>query len=108
MNKRFKIQYLTGGDDFFGADFGAATVATNTRKGYTTECSNVGQLLKNLEFNVDMESSLMGNILDDKMKPEAAAKAWLKQNPNTLKTWLAGVTTIDGKPGLEAVEAKLK
>jgi glycine betaine/proline transport system substrate-binding protein len=50
----------------------------------------------------------MGNILDDKMKPEAAAKAWLKQNPNTLKTWLAGVTTIDGKPGLEAVEAKLK
>jgi len=24
-----------------------------------------------------------------------------------LDTWLAGVTTIDGKPGLEAVKAKL-
>ena len=107
MNKRFKIQYLTGGDDFFGPDFGAATVATNTRKGYTQECSNVGQLLKNLEFTVDMESALMGNILDDKMKPDAAAKAWLKNNPQVLDTWLAGVTTIDGKPGLEAVKAKL-
>ncbi len=107
MNKRFKIQYLTGGDDFFGPDFGAATVATNTRKGYAEECSNVGQLLKNLEFTVDMESELMGNILDDKMKPDAAAKAWLKKNPQVLDTWLAGVTTIDGKPGLEAVKAKL-
>jgi glycine betaine/proline transport system substrate-binding protein len=54
-----------------------------------------------------MESSLMGNVLDDKMKPEAAAKAWLKKNPQVLDTWLAGVTTIDGKPGLEAVKAKL-
>ena len=60
MNKRFKIQYLTGGDDFFGPDFGAATVATNTRKGYSTECSNVGQLLKNLEFTVDMEKRTDG------------------------------------------------
>lgn len=107
MNTRFKIQYLTGGDDFFGPDFGAATVATNTRKGYTEECSNVGQLLKNLEFTVDMESKLMGNVLDDKMKPEAAAKAWLQKNPQVLDSWLAGVTTIDGKPGLEAVKAKL-
>ena len=54
-----------------------------------------------------MESELMGNILDDKMKPDAAAKAWLKKNPQVLDTWLAGVTTIDGKPGLEAVKAKL-
>ena len=107
MNTRFKIQYLTGGDDFFGPDFGAATVATNTRKGYSQECSNVGQLLKNLEFTVEMESKLMGNVLDDKMKPEAAAKAWLQKNPQVLDTWLAGVTTIDGKPGLEAVKGKL-
>jgi glycine betaine/proline transport system substrate-binding protein len=35
---------------FFGPDFGKATVLTNTRKGYAQECSNVGQLLKNLSF----------------------------------------------------------
>ncbi|MEX5624561.1 glycine betaine ABC transporter substrate-binding protein, partial [Pseudomonas syringae] len=71
------------------------------------ECSNVGQLLKNLVFTLDMESTLMGKVLDEKQKPDAAAKAWLKANPQVLDTWLAGVTTVDGKPGLEAVKAYL-
>ncbi|MBA1202312.1 choline ABC transporter substrate-binding protein [Pseudomonas capeferrum] len=107
MNKRFKLQYLSGGDDFFGPEYGKATVLTNSRKGYAQECANVGQLLKNLSFTLDMESTLMGNVLDDKMKANAAAKAWLKNNPQILDTWLAGVTTVDGKPGLEAAKAKL-
>ena len=70
-------------------------------------CSNVGQLLKNLVFTLDMESTLMGKVLDDKTKPDVAARTWLKQNPHVLDTWLAGVTTIDGKSGLEAVKASL-
>ena len=107
MNTRFKMQYLTGGDEYFGPDFGKATVYTNTRKGYVQECSNVGQLLKNLSFELKDESTMMGYVLDDKMKPEAAAKKWLKDNPGKLDTWLAGVTTVDGKPGLEAAKAKL-
>lgn len=107
MNTRFKMKYLTGGDEFFGPNYGQATIYTNTRKGYTEECSNVGQLLKNLAFTLDMESTLMGKVLDEKIKPNVAAKAWLKQNPQVLDTWLAGVTTIDGKPGLEAVKASL-
>ena len=107
MNTRFKKTYLTGGDEFFGPNYGQATIYTNTRTGYTEECSNVGQLLKNLVFTLDMESTLMGKVLDDKIKPDAAAKAWLKQNPQVLESWLAGVTTVDGKPGLEAVKASL-
>jgi len=107
MNTRFKLKYLTGGDDFFGPNFGQATIYTNTRKGYTEQCSNVGQLLKNLTFTLDMESTLMGKVLDDKVKPDAAAKAWLKNNSQVLDGWLAGVTTIDGQPGLAAVKAKL-
>ncbi|QXH56932.1 choline ABC transporter substrate-binding protein [Pseudomonas maumuensis] len=107
MNTRFKMQYLTGGDAYFGPDFGKATVLTNTRKGYAQECGNVGQLLKNLSFELKDESTMMGYVLDDKMKPEAAAKKWLKDNPGKLDAWLAGVTTVDGKPGLEAAKAKL-
>lgn len=107
MNKRFKMKYLTGGDDSFGPNFGQATVYTVTRKNYQQECPNVSQFLKNLSFTLDMENSLMGNVLDDKQKPDAAAKAWLKKNPQVLDSWLNGVTTIDGKPGLEAAKAKL-
>jgi glycine betaine/proline transport system substrate-binding protein len=35
MNTRFKMKYLTGGDDFFGPNYGQATIYTNTRKGYS-------------------------------------------------------------------------
>lgn len=107
MNTRFKMKYLTGGDAFFGPNFGQATVYTNTRKGYVDQCQNVGQLLKNLSFSLDMENHIMGSILEGKMEPEAAAQAWLKNNPQALDAWLAGVTSWDGKPGLETVKAKL-
>ncbi|MDF3933655.1 choline ABC transporter substrate-binding protein [Pseudomonas citronellolis] len=107
MNTRFKIRYLTGGDAFFGPDFGDATVYTSTRKGYVDECPNVGQLLKNLSFTLNMENTIMGSILDDKMEPEDAAKAWIRNNPQALEPWLKGVATVDGKPGLEAVKGSL-
>jgi len=107
MNTRFKMKYLTGGDEFFGPDFGKATIYTNVRKGYTQECANVGKLLNNLVFSLDMENQLMDAVLNDKQKPDVAAKAWIKANPQVLDTWLAGVTSRDGKPALDAAKAKL-
>lgn len=107
MNSRFKMAYLEGGDDVFGPNLGGATIYTNVRKGYTQECSNVGTLLKNLEFSLDMENALMGAVLNDNQKPEAAATAWLKANPQALDAWLAGVTSIDGKPAIDVIKAAL-
>ncbi len=107
MNKNFEIAYLDGGDEYFGPDFGGATVHTTVRKGYTEECPNVGSLLKNLTFSLDMENAIMGAILDDGEKPEAAAKAWLKANPDALSAWLEGVTTKDGEDGMPAVKSYL-
>ncbi|MFO1068131.1 MAG: choline ABC transporter substrate-binding protein [Geminicoccaceae bacterium] len=107
MNVKFDITYLSGGDDYFGPDFGGATVLTNVRAGYTTECPNVGKLLSNLEFNLDMESQIMGGILDDGKEPNTAAADWLKANPGALDAWLAGVTTFDGQDGLAAVKEHL-
>ena len=107
MNTTIKMTYLTGGDDVFGPNFGGATVYTNTRKGYSAECPNVGRLLANLEFTLPMESEVMGRILDDKEEPNAAATDWLKANPGVLDAWLAGVTTRDGSDGLAAVKASL-
>lgn len=107
MNANFKLTYLAGGDDFFGPDFGGATVYTNVRKGYVAECPNVGKLLTNLEFSLAMENEIMGAILNDGQKAEDAAAAWLKANPAVLDGWLDGVTTLDGKAGLPAVKAAL-
>ncbi len=107
MNTKFKLKYLSGGDDVFGPDFGGATVYTNVRAGYLAECPNVGKLIKNMTFNLKLENQIMGSILFDGMDPEKAAQKWLKANPAAINPWLKDVTTIDGKPGLEAVKKSL-
>ena len=107
MNATIKMAYLTGGDEVFGPDFGGATVYTNVRAGYVEECPNVGKLLQNLEFSLEMENAVMGSILDDGEDPEDAAEAWLQANPDVLDAWLAGVTTREGEDGLAAVRAAL-
>lgn len=107
MNANFEMKYLSGGDDWFGPDFGGATVFTNTRAGFAGECPNVGVLLNNLAFTLAMENEIMKAILDDGAPPEAAAAAWLKAHPAVLDGWLDGVTTVDGNPGLPAVKAHL-
>ncbi|WP_185802795.1 choline ABC transporter substrate-binding protein [Pontivivens nitratireducens] len=102
MNANFDMTYLTGGDDWFGPDLGGASVMTNTRAGYVTECPNVGTLLENLEFSLEMENEIMGAILNDGEDPEDAAKAWLAANPDVLDTWLDGVTTLNGESDAKA------
>ncbi|MES2143439.1 MAG: choline ABC transporter substrate-binding protein [Pseudomonadota bacterium] len=108
MNANFKMTYLTGGDDYFGPNFGGAIVATNTRKGYLTECPNTGKLLSNLVFSLPMENEIMGAILNDGADPRDAAKAWLAANPAAWEPWLDGVTTKDGGDAKAAVAAALQ
>ncbi|KFE36837.1 choline ABC transporter substrate-binding protein [Thioclava atlantica] len=107
MNSNFKITYLTGGDDYFGPDYGGAQVMTNVRKGFVQDCPNPGKLVSNLNFSLAMENEIMGKILDDNEDPKAAAKAWLKAHPATWEAWLEGVTTLDGGDARQAVEDAL-
>nr|WP_257098926.1 choline ABC transporter substrate-binding protein [Pseudovibrio flavus] len=107
MNSNFKLRYLEGGDKYFGPNLGGAEVRTNVRAGYTQECPNIGNFLNNLEFTLQLENEIMGAILNDKQKPEDAAKAWLQKNPDILEEWLEGVTTSSGQNGLTAVKAAL-
>ncbi|MEL6102182.1 MAG: choline ABC transporter substrate-binding protein [Pseudomonadota bacterium] len=107
MNANLEMGYLTGGDDYFGPNLGGATVYTNTRAGYVTECPNLGKLLQNLEFSLAMENEIMGAILNDGEDAEDAAAAWLKANPGVLDEWLDGVTTKDGGDAMTAVNAAL-
>ncbi|WP_422019403.1 choline ABC transporter substrate-binding protein [Roseibium sp.] len=107
MNANFDMAYLEGGDEIFGPNYGGATVYTNVRAGYTSECANVGKLLNNLEFSLAMENEIMGAILNDGEDPQKAAKAWLKAHPATFEAWLDGVTTFDGGESIAAVKGDL-
>jgi glycine betaine/proline transport system substrate-binding protein len=109
MNSNFKMEYLAGGDDYFGPNYGGATVYTNVRANYLSDCPNVGKLLKNLQFNLQMENELMAAILDQKERPAVAARKWLAKNPQQVEVWLQGVTARDGQtPAAQAVSQYLK
>ncbi len=107
MNATFRMKYLAGGDEVFGPNFGGATVYTNVRAGYLTECPNVGAFVSRLRFTLPMENQVMGAMLNDGKDAAVAAEEWLKANPRAWEGWLKDVTTIDGQPGLEAVRASL-
>ncbi|MEZ2349951.1 choline ABC transporter substrate-binding protein [Caballeronia sp. RCC_10] len=106
MNIQMKINYLSGGDDVFGPNYGEARVYTLTNTDFLTRCPNAGKLVKNLRFTTDLENRLMQPVMN-KERPAEAAKAYLKKNPQLLDSWLAGVKTVDGKDGLPAVKQYL-
>ena len=107
MNVQMKMSYLQGGDDVFGPNLGEAKVYTAIPPSYEARCPNVMALLKNLQFTTDMENQVMGPILK-KVKPNVAARDFLKKNPAVLDKWLNGVKTFSGKDGLAEVKAALK
>ena len=106
MNAEFEIEYLSGGDDYFGPDYGAATVHTNVRTGYTNECENVGRFLENLQFTVEMENEIMA-AMDAGADARDAGRDWLLENSSVLEDWRDGVTALDGTDGLSAVRSTL-
>ncbi|MGM0831464.1 MAG: choline ABC transporter substrate-binding protein [Pseudomonadota bacterium] len=107
MNTNFEMAYLSGADDYFGPNLGGATVHTNTRAGFVDACPNVGELLKNMTFTLEMENQLMSAIMDDGVDPREAARSYLNDNSDVLEVWLEGVTTRDGGEALSAVREAL-
>lgn len=107
MNTKLKLTYLSGGDAYFGPNYGGATVNTLARTGWAEACPNAAKLFKQLGFTLDIENAIMGKIMDDGKTPTDAAKTYLKDHASLIEPWLSGVTTLDGKPGLPAVKASL-
>jgi glycine betaine/proline transport system substrate-binding protein len=100
---KMEIVYLTG---FENDGFGAAQVHPLTRNGLSADCPNLGKLLANFKFTLEMESAVMDAIGAGK-DGDAAATEWLKANPAAVDPWLAGVTTVDGQDGAAAVKKSL-
>ncbi len=107
MNTNFEMAYLSDADDYFGPNLGGATVYTNTRTGFIESCPNVGELLSNMTFTLEMENQLMSAIMDEGGEPREAARDYLSAHPDVLEAWLEGVTTRDGGDALPAVQSAL-
>jgi glycine betaine/proline transport system substrate-binding protein len=57
-----------------------------------------------MKFTLPMVGgSIMAPVLKDGKDPKAVAADWIKSNPDTVKTWLVGVTAMDGSDAAAAV-----
>lgn len=107
MNTKFRLTYLSGGDAYFGPDYGGATVNTVARAGFAGQCANLARLFRQMTFTVGIENRMIADMLDRKTPPALAAQRVLKADPALVDGWLDGVTTAAGAPGLPAVRAAL-
>ena len=74
MNERFRLTYLSGGEQYFGANFGSTTVNTIARNGYAAQCPNADRLFRQLSFNVPMENAIMASMAGQKLDGPVAAR----------------------------------
>ncbi|RFC63498.1 choline ABC transporter substrate-binding protein [Fulvimarina endophytica] len=107
MNTEFDLTYLSGGDEYFGPNYGSAEVRTVTRPGFAADCPNLTKLLENMDFSVDLENTMMNEILNEGTAADDAARQAIEKQPDLLDAWLDGVTTASGEPGLPAVKSSL-
>ena len=97
MNKVIKMNYLEGGDKYFGPQGGESTVYINSRKNYSKECPNISKFFNNFSLSIEDENHLMSMILDNKMEPNIAAKKWLQANSQKVEKWIVDVKQSNGK-----------
>lgn len=107
MNNTFKLTYLDGDKEYFGPNFGSASVNTVARRGYKAACPNLGRLFSQIEFDAALEQAIIADLADKRQPARASALKQLKARPELPAAWLAGVTTIDGRDGAAAVRARL-
>lgn len=98
MNDRFSISYLSGGDAYFGPNYGAAQVNTVARGDFSKDCQNLARLFTNMTFTIASVNELMGAVQEANTNPRRAAKQWMEANPQTIASWLKGVTDREGRP----------
>jgi glycine betaine/proline transport system substrate-binding protein len=96
MNQNFSIRYLSGGEEYFGKDYGHATINTNVRDGLTARCPNLGRFFRNLTFEASEQEQIMDQVSNYFVPLDRAIYMWLNQHPEVITRWLQGVTHFDG------------
>ena len=107
MNATVKMTYLTGGDDFFGPNFGGATVYTNVRKGYRRGVPERRQVPVEPRVHPADGERDHGQHPRRRREPGRRGGGVARGQPRHPRRLARGVTTRDGGDGLAAVRAAL-
>jgi glycine betaine/proline transport system substrate-binding protein len=104
MNIKYKIRYLKDPKKIWG---GPSTVYTAVNPAFIKKQPNVAKFLKQMVVYSKAQSQWIYDYGYKKQPADVVAKAWIKNNMDTVAKWLKGVKTANGsKPAIEAVKAK--
>ena len=95
MNLKYRMQYLAGGDDTFGANYGGATIYTDVRAGYLAECPNVGTAPE--ESPIHSRHRKPDDGADSRRSPRGPRRGDEVPHRSISRcstAWLDGVTTV--------------
>lgn len=96
MNRMIKMNYLQGGDKYFGPHEGESIVYINSRKNFSKDCPELTKFFHQFNLSIRDEEEIMEMILDKKMEPKIAARTWIQRNYPKVKNWLTDVKLSNG------------
>ncbi|MDR5907189.1 glycine betaine ABC transporter substrate-binding protein [Franzmannia qiaohouensis] len=108
MAPAYDMQILDDPASVFGENNGASDVRTIVASTYHAANPNMIRLLDQFELTADEQSEFIRDFGLEEGELETVARDWLLANPGRIETFLEGVTTRDGEPGLAAVRASLE
>ena len=98
MNINIDMEFLAGGEEYWGPNKGGANVYTLVREGYAWECPNVGQFLENYEFTVEEQATMANYVINDELDYAAAGRKLIRERPELLERWFGQGGTYQTGP----------
>ncbi|WP_198154214.1 ABC transporter substrate-binding protein [Catenuloplanes japonicus] len=77
---------------------GAGEIRVLTRSGLGDTDANLRRFLSQITVDTATASRWIDQVDKEKQDPADIAAAWITDNQDTVRAWLAGVTTTDGNP----------
>ncbi|MDR5876635.1 glycine betaine ABC transporter substrate-binding protein [Vreelandella gomseomensis] len=108
MAPAYDMEILDDPASVFGENNGQSDVRTIVAHAYHSANPNMIRLLDQYELTAAEQSEFIRDFGLDEGELETVARDWLLANPERIETFLEGVTTRDGEPGLAAVRASLE
>ncbi|QOR37998.1 glycine/betaine ABC transporter [Billgrantia diversa] len=108
MAPAYDMEILDDPEGVFGENNGQSDVRTIVARDYHAANPNMVRLLDQFELTADEQSEFIRDYGLEQGDLETVARDWLQANPERVSTFLEGVTSRDGEPGLEAVRTSLE
>lgn len=108
MAPAYDMEILDDPASVFGENNGQSDVRTIVAHAYHAANPNMVRLLDQFELTANEQSEFIRDFGLENGQLETVARNWLLANPERIETFLEGVTTRDGEPGLAAVHASLE